>query len=332
MTKPVIAVTMGDAAGIGPEVVVKALVSETVQDSCRPLLIGPAAVIKPLLAAYGPGWDLYEATGPGDIPSDEHTLAVLDLHNLAPADIVTGTVCPACGKAAMENIAAAADLALRGEVQAIVTAPINKESISRAGYKDTGHLEYLARITGAKDYATMLAAGPLRVVHLTTHYSLKEACSMVRKDFILARLELIHRSFQQWGIRQARIGVPAINPHGGEGGLFGREEVDEIMPAVGAAQADGIDARGPYPADSIFTRAARGEFDVVLAMYHDQGHIPIKMLDFEHSISVALGLPFIRTSVDHGTAFDIAGKGIADATSMVEAIRCAVGLVEGRLI
>ena len=223
-----------------------------------------------------------------------------------------------------------AGLAIRGEVAALVTAPINKEAVRAAGYADTGHLEFLARLTGAEEYATMLTAGKLRVVHLTTHYSLREAVGLITKDRVLARLRLISRSFKSWGITP-RIAAAAVNPHGGEGGLFGREETDELAPAVRAARSEGIDVRGPFPADSVFVRALRGEFDVVLAMYHAQGHIAIKVHDFEGSLSVALGLPFVRTSVDHGTAFDIAGRGIADEHSLAGAFKLAVSLVNGRL-
>ena len=191
-----------------------------------------------------------------------------------------------------------------------------------------GHLEFLARLTNATEYAGMLVTGPLRVVHLTTHHSLIQACDLVTRERILARLKLTHHSFQQWGFEHPRIGVAALNPHGGEGGLFGTEEIEQIMPAVKEAQALGIDARGPFPADSIFHRAINGEFDVVIAMYHDQGHIAIKVHGFEKSVAVSLGLPFIRTSVDHGTAFDIAGKGTADPQSLEEAIKVAIGLSE----
>ncbi len=191
-----------------------------------------------------------------------------------------------------------------------------------------GHLELLARLTGATEYATMLVTGPLRVVHLTTHHPLKDACDLVTRDRILSRLKLTHDSFQKWGIEHPCIAVAALNPHAGEGGLLGREEIEEIRPAIEEAQNLAIDALGPFPADSVFNRALGGEFDAVLAMYHDQGHIPIKVHGFEKSVSVALGLPLVRTSVDHGTAFDIAGKGIANPQSLEEAIKMAVSLSE----
>jgi 4-hydroxythreonine-4-phosphate dehydrogenase len=267
-----------------------------------------------------------------DLHGQYGTIDLLDLHNLNLKEVTIGKVCVACGKAAMEYIKKAAELALKNKVNALVTAPINKEATIQAGYGDIGHLEFLARISRTSEYATMLISGALRVVHLTTHYSLKNACTLVTKERILARLKLTFESFRKWGITSPRIGIAALNPHGGEGGLFGSEEIEQIFPAIKESQNLGIDARGPFPADSIYVRAIGGEFDVVLAMYHDQGHIPVKVHGFEKSISVALGLPFVRTSVDHGTAFDIAGKGIANSQSMEEAIKTAVNLLEGNLL
>jgi 4-hydroxythreonine-4-phosphate dehydrogenase len=329
--RPLIALTMGDAAGIGPEVVVKALSSGGIYRICRPLLVGSGVVMEAVIRSLGCRIQLHPVQKAGEVEGKPDAIDILDLHNLNNDDFIIGKVCRSCGKASMEYIAIAADLALKGEVSAIVTTPINKEATVDAGYGDIGHLEFLARLTHAKEYATMLVAGPLRVVHLTTHYSLKEACSHVTRSGILARLRLVQESFTGWGIPHPRIGVAALNPHGGEGGLFGREEIEEIIPAVREAVASGIDARGPFPADSIFNRAIAGEFDVVLAMYHDQGHIPVKVYNFRDSVSVALGLPFIRTSVDHGTAYDIAGKGVADCRSLEEAVRVAVDLVNGKL-
>ena len=257
---------------------------------------------------------------------------LIDLKNLDGQEVVPGQISTTCGRAAMEYIAEATQLALDGQVQAIVTTPINKEAIIRAGYGDMGHMEYFSRVTHSSEYATMLTSGPLRVVHLTTHYSLKEACERVIKERILGKIRLTYNSFQKWGISHPRIAIAALNPHGGEGGLLGSEEIEQISPAIKDAQNMGIDARGPFPADSVFTRAIGGEFDVVIAMYHDQGHIPVKVYGFERSITVALGLPFIRTSVDHGTAFDIAGKGVASSQSLEEAILVAFGLSESKLV
>jgi 4-hydroxythreonine-4-phosphate dehydrogenase len=329
--KPVIAITMGDAAGVGPEVIVKALLSSEIYDICRPLVIGNSTILSATIKLLESPLQLNEIDSIGEILGQSGTIDILDLHNLDPNEVVVGKICPVCGKAAMEYITRAAKLALGGGVSAIVTAPINKEATIQGGYEDIGHLEFLARLSGATEYATMLVSGNLRVVHLTTHHSLKDACTMVTSERVLSRLRLTDESFRKWGIARPRIAVAALNPHGGEGGLFGREEMEQIAPAVEEAQQLVIDARGPFPADSIFTRAINGEFDTVLALYHDQGHIAIKVHGFENSISVALGLPFVRTSVDHGTAFDIAGKGIADCRSMEEAIRVAAQLVKGKL-
>jgi 4-hydroxythreonine-4-phosphate dehydrogenase len=254
-------------------------------------------------------------------------LNILDLKNLSFSEVEIGKTSAACGKASVEYIIRAAQLALHHKIDAIVTAPINKESTTLAGFGELGHLELLAHYTDTKEYATMLVSDNLRVVHLTTHYSLKEAVRRVKKELILARLKLAQKFFNDWGYSHPIIGVAALNPHGGEHGIMGNEELEEIVPAMTLAKEFGIDARGPFPADTIFNRALKGEFDVVIAMYHDQGHIPIKVHNVQKSVSIALGLPFIRTSVDHGTAFDIAWKGIADAVSMQEAIKQAVVLV-----
>ncbi|MFC1941801.1 4-hydroxythreonine-4-phosphate dehydrogenase PdxA [Chloroflexota bacterium] len=326
--RPVIAVTMGDAAGVGPEITVKALSSKRVNDICRPLLVGDGTAITKTIKMLDSPLKLNLVLKTSETKGQSGTIDILDLHNLEQQEVFIGKICKACGKAAMEYITKAAELVLQGEVKAVVTAPINKEATKQAGYGDLGHLEFLAQLTHATEYATMLVTGPLRVVHLTTHYSLIKACELVTKERILSKLKLTYNSFRQWGISQPRIAIAALNPHGGEGGLFGSEEMEQIIPAVEAAKSLGIDARGPYPADSIFTRAIHGEFDVVLALYHDQGHIPIKVHGFENSVSVTLGLPFVRTSVDHGTAFDIAGKGIADSRSLEEAIIMAVNIAE----
>ncbi len=331
--RPIIAITMGDAAGVGPEIIVKVLRLEEIYCLCRPLVIGESSLMQEAIKLTNSPLKLNSIDAIGEVKGQFGILDLLDLHNLDLKEVTIGQVCAACGRAAMEYIARAADLALKGEVKAIVTAPINKEATTKAGYGDVGHLEFLARLTKAKEYATMLATGPLRVVHLTTHHSLRQACDLVTRERVLARLKLTHDSFRKWGFERPCIGVAALNPHGGEGGLFGTEEIEQIIPAVKEAQALGIDARGPFPADSIFTRAINGEFDAVLAMYHDQGHIPVKVHGFEKSVSIALGLPFIRTSVDHGTAFDIAGKGIADSQGLEEAIKIAIGLSkEKRLV
>jgi 4-hydroxythreonine-4-phosphate dehydrogenase len=321
-----IAITMGDASGIGPEVVVRSLLDESIYKSCKPFVIGDKKILKNALKMVNGQAILNVIKTPNEASGNYGSIDVLDLHNLNEQDVLTGKVCAACGKASVEYIFKAAEFALRKEVDAIVTAPINKESTRKAGYGELGHLELLANYSGVSEYATMLISGLLRVVHLTTHYSLKEALNHVTRDCIYRRLKLTADSLESWGIKHPRIAVAALNPHGGEGGILGKEEIEQIIPAVSSIQAAGIHVFGPYPADTVFWRAIKGEFDAVLAMYHDQGHIPIKIYGFEKSVSVALGLPFIRTSVDHGTAFDIAWKGIADAQSMQEAIKVAVRL------
>jgi 4-hydroxythreonine-4-phosphate dehydrogenase len=229
----------------------------------------------------------------------------------------------------MEWVTKAGELALAGVVDAIATAPLNKEAAAMAGYQSIGHTELLQELAGVKTIATMLMSKNLRVVHLTTHRSVKVACDYVKKERILEFLQLTHDTFIKWGFASPRIAAAALNPHGGDGGLIGREEIEEIRPAVLAARQRGIDVTGPVPADSVFFQAIQGRYDAVLAMFHDQGHIPVKVYGFEESVTSNLGLPFVRTSVDHGTAFDIAGKGIAQHISMLESIRLAVELSRG---
>ncbi|HEY96510.1 MAG TPA: 4-hydroxythreonine-4-phosphate dehydrogenase PdxA [Dehalococcoidia bacterium] len=325
MEKKIIAITMGDAAGIGPEVIVKALGNPKIYDLCSPLVIGDRGVIDNTIKLLSSSLSLHTVKSINAVEGRYGVIDILDLQNLR-GEIIPGKISADCGRAAMEYIARAAEVTGNGEAAAMATAPINKESVARAGYLDTGHMKYLARITGTTEYAAMLMTGPLRVVHLSDHYSLKEACDLVKRERILAKLKLIRDSFLKWNLNDPRIGVAALNPHGSDGGLFGNQEETEILPAVNDAKKQGINAAGPYPADSIFNRAISGEFDVVLAMYHDQGHIAVKVHGFENSVAVTLGLPFVRTSVDHGTAFDIAGKGIADHQSMIEAIVTAVEL------
>jgi len=326
--RPVVAITMGDAAGIGPEVIVKALADRALYRSSRPVVIGESLALQAALDLVGSGASLHPIGSPAEASGRAGQIDLIDLNNLRWEDVTVGRLSPACGRASMEYIERAARLAIAGEVAAIVTAPINKEATWLGGYGDVGHLEFLARLTGAANYATMLVSGALRVVHLTTHYSLAEACRLVTKERVLAKIKLTDDSFRKWGFDWPRIAVAALNPHAGEDGQFGRDEIEQIGPAVEQARTLGILARGPFPADSIFNRAINGEFDAVLAMYHDQGHIAVKVHGFEQSVSVALGLPFIRTSVDHGTAFDIAGKGIAKGESMAEAIKVAISLVQ----
>ena len=326
--RPVLAITMGDAAGIGPEITAKALAEGEVYRLCRPVVVGAAwalregARVAQAPVQVQPVDDIDQARG------ELGTIDVLDLDNLRPEEVEMGQLSAACGRTAVEYIEEAARLAISGRVRGIVTSPINKEAVSLAGFHgDIGHQEILARMTQAPLTATMLMTGGLRVAHLSTHKPLRLACEYVQKENILAKLRLTHQSLVDWGIEKPRIAVAGLNPHGGDGGLLGREEIEEIAPAVEEGRALGIDARGPFPGDSVFYRAVGGEFDSVLAMYHDQGHIAIKMHNFEDSVTVTMGIPFVRTSVDHGTAFDIAGRGVAHHNSLVKAIEAAVQLV-----
>ena len=327
--KPAIAITMGDPCGIGPEVVVKALADPRVYASCRPLVVGNTYAMQRAVQLTGLPLTINETNDPTAAGYDPSVVDVVDIHNLNPEDITVGQLSVACGKASMEWVSKAGQLCLAGVVDGMATAPLNKEAASMAGYESIGHTELLQELTGAKAVPTMLLARNLRVVHLTTHRSLRVACDYVKKERILDFLQITHDSFVKWGFASPRIGVAALNPHNSDGGLLGHEEAEEIAPAVSAARERGIDATGPIPADSVFHHAIQGRYDAVLAMFHDQGHIPVKVYNFEESITANLGLPFVRTSVDHGTAFDIAGKGIAEHVSMLESIRLAVALAMG---
>ena len=328
--KPVVAVTMGDPCGIGPEVIAKALASPDVYENCRPLIIGNGWCMERALELVGSDLKLHQTTTPLESNGVAGTVELLDPGNLNVEDVTVGQISPVCGKAAMEWVASAGKLAMTGEVDAIATAPVNKEAASLGGYSAIGHTELFQEMAGSPTVATMLMSGSLRVVHLTTHRSLRRALDYVTKDRILSFLQLTHETFGRWGMPNPRIGVAALNPHGSDGGLLGPEEGEEIGPAVEAAKAAGVNATGPVPADSVFHQAISGKYDVVLAMFHDQGHIPVKVHGFERSITANLGLPFIRTSVDHGTAFDIAGQGVADHLSMIEAIKLAQTFARGQ--
>ena len=330
--RPFVAITMGDPAGIGPEVTAKALLNNRAYERCRPFVVGNAAALDDALRLIGAPTSSRVVHSFEEVVGRPGAIDVLDLENLDYGAIAPGHVSAAAGKASVEWILKAGELASSGSVKAVVTAPINKEACSLAGYRDIGHMEIFQSQTGAKEVATMLMAGALRVVHLTTHRSLRVACDYVTKANVLAKIRLTDDSFRNWGYSNPRIAVAALNPHASDGGLLGEEEEKEIAPAIEAARSEGIDANGPVPSDTVFNQAIDGKHDVVVAMYHDQGHIPVKVHDWARSVSVNLGLPFIRTSVDHGTAFDIAGKGVADHESMQEAINVALGLAnDGRL-
>ena len=324
--RPFVAITMGDPAGIGAEVTAKALLDQEIYEKCRPFVVGSAAAMDAALRLIGASVTTNIAHSLDEVAGQAGKIDVLDLENLDYSSIETGVVSPVAGQASVEWILKAGELAASGQVQAIATAPINKEACALAGHKDIGHMEIFQRQTNSSNVATMLMARQLRVVHLTTHRSLRIACDYVTHENVLGKIRLTDEHFKRWGFPTPRIGVAALNPHASDGGLLGDEEAKQIAPAVEEARSEGIDATGPVPADTVFTQAIDGKYDVVVCMYHDQGHIPIKVHDWALSVSVNLGLPFIRTSVDHGTAFDIAGKGIADHVSMLESIKVAVGL------
>lgn len=325
MPHPLIAVTMGDAAGIGPEIVVKALADPVLREELDAVVVGDAGRLR---VAAGIVNSPLEIVVVPDAASARSTSAIacLDL-DLLPDDLVMGEVSAAAGEAAYQSVVRAVELAMAGEVDAICTAPLNKAALHAAGRIYPGHTELIAELTGTPDYAMMLTAPTLRVIHVTTHVGLLDAIEAIDPPRVERVVRLGHRTLLSMGIAAPRIAVCAINPHAGEGGLFGRgEEEAKIVPAVEAVVADGIDAVGPLPADTAFFRASRGDFDLVVAMYHDQGHGPIKVLGIDGGVNVTVGLPIVRTSVDHGTAFDIAGKGIAEPESLKAALREAVRL------
>jgi len=324
--KPRIGITMGDPAGIGPEVVLKAAAESEVGAACIPIIIGDAQ----LLAHNARTLDLqcgYKIVRRGEpFPDRISDPLIYHLDNIE-GHIEPGIESGAAGKAAAGYIEAAVELCAAGSIDAIATAPINKRALFLGGYSFPGHTEFLAHLTGAEEVAMGFVAANLRVVLLSTHVPLSEAIRMVTRERIEKTVRLANRELRRWGIEQPRLAMAALNPHGAEGGLFGIEEVSEMMPAIETCRVtEGIDLRGPFSADTVYLRASRGEFDAVVACYHDQAMIPVKCLSFGEAVNVTLGLPFIRTSVDHGTAFYFAGKGIAEHSSMVAAIKLAAEL------
>lgn len=340
--KPIIGITMGDAAGIGPEIIVKALEKKELSQQAKLVVIGDAKTMEQALSIAHSKLQV-KAIKERDLerlPEDNNkNIYVLDLKNINLKRLQHGKVDPMAGKAAVEYIEKAVNLAMAGKIGAIVTAPIHKEAINKAGYHFAGHTEILAHLTGTKDYAMMLAHGPFRVVHVTTHSSLKEACARIKKKRVFTVIRLTYEFLKQLGIKNPKIGVAGLNPHSGEDGLFGDEEIKEIKPAIVAAQKEGWQVEGPVPPDTIFTKLKGKQYDAVVAMYHDQGHIPVKLVGFSmkpgsqewekmSGINMTLGLPIIRTSVDHGVAFGKAGKGRANPESMIEAIKLAIKLAQ----
>ena len=338
MNKPILGIAMGDPASIGPEITVKALSNPEIHERCRPLVVGDACMMEKAKHLVGhdeivihPVKDVKEALfTPG-------TIDVYDMHLVNAETLPIGKVSVEAGEAAFQYVKKVIELANAGEVDGTVTNALNKEAINLAGHHFSGHTEIYAHYTGTKKYTMMLAHHQLRVVHVSTHVSLREACDRVKKDRVLEVIRIAHQACLDLGIEKPAIGVAGLNPHSGENGLFGREEIDEIIPAIEEAKALGINADGPVPPDTVFSKARGGWYDIVVAMYHDQGHIPLKVVGFVYNheaqkwdavegVNITLGLPIVRASVDHGTAFDQAGKGVANELSLINAIDYAVVL------
>lgn len=336
---PLLGITMGDPGGVGPEVCAKALADPEIYTLCRPLIIGDGSVMSDAVSFSGLDLKVNNCKEVADAQFIHGIIDVLDLNNLPISNLQYKTVTPAQGRASFEYVDLAIKLALAGEIDGTVTGPINKAAINAAGYHYAGHTEIYGEKTGTKDYAMMLVDGGFRVTHVSTHVSLREACDRAKKTRILQVIRLTNKTLQELGIAAPRIAVAGLNPHCSEGGLFGHEEETEIIPAIEAAKAEKIDAEGPLPADTVFSKMKGGMFDAVVVMYHDQGHIPTKLVGFQYDdetdtwgqmagVNVTIGLPIVRTSVDHGTAFDRAGEGRANQQSMLDAIKMATKLAK----
>lgn len=335
--KPIVGITMGDPASIGPEIAIKALLQEKIYAICKPLLVGDAGVFNHIIdrlkfkATINPIKSVQEAKFQFGV------IDVFDLENVDLDKMVFGEISAMAGNASFEAVKKVIELALAGEVDATVTGPINKKSINEAGHHFAGHTEIYAHYTGTNKYAMLLVEEHLKVIHVSTHVSLRRACDLVKKDRILEVIDLLHNGLKQLGETNLKIGIAGLNPHAGDNGLFGTEDDQEILPAVEEARRRGFDVEGPVPPDTLFAKAATGSYGGIVAMYHDQGHIPFKLSGFQWNaekqqmdsvkgVNITMGLPIIRTSVDHGTAFEIAGKGVASADAMVLAIESAVRL------
>lgn len=334
---PIIAITMGDPASIGPEIAVKALQEKSIYEICKPLLIGDATVIKDIIGRMKMDTPVNAVSEVSEAKFQLGILDVFDLHNVDISKLQFGKIDAMCGEASFQAVKKAIELALAKEVDATVTGPINKKSINEAGHHFAGHTEIYAHYTNTRKYAMLLVEDNINVIHVSTHVSLRQACDLVKKDRILQVIELLRDGLQRLGKTDFKIGVAGLNPHAGDSGLFGTEDDEEIAPAVAEAKRLGYDVEGPIPPDTMFAKAAMGAYGGVVAMYHDQGHIPFKLAGFKWNaekqqmdsvkgVNITLGLPIIRTSVDHGTAFEIAGKGIASPDAMILAIESAVQL------
>lgn len=315
-----IGITMGDPAGVGCEVALKALKNEDFRK--RSIIFGSYSVVKYYNDLLNTNREINVISNIDDF--DKDCINVVDVYPLSLEDFEIGKVSAKCGDAAYRYVERAINWAMEGKIKAVVTAPLNKEALHIANHNYDGHTEIFAKLTNTKKYAMVLWSEKLKVIHVSTHVSLREACNRVKKDRIMDVINLADTTLRRMGIGKPKIAVAGLNPHAGESGIFGNEEIVEIVPAVKEAKEKGIDVEGPIAPDTVFLKAYEGKYDIVVAMYHDQGHIPMKLLAFDSGVNITVGLPIIRTSVDHGTAFDIAGKGIANEKSMVEAIKAAL--------
>lgn len=320
---PIIAIPIGDPAGIGPEITVKTLNEEEIYEISRPVIIGNEAVLKQAIDICGVELDINKIDDPDEGKYKYGTIDLIHFDNIEIGQFNFGEVSGACGKAAYEYIKQAIDLVQNKKAGSIATPPINKESLKAGGVPYIDHTAMLSAFTGVNDPLTMFEVHSLRIFFLTRHLSLKDAINQMTKERVHDYLNRCNEALKRLGFEDRKFAVAGLNPHAGENGLFGHEEIDELAPGVELARKDGVDAVGPVPADSVFHQALNGKYDAVLSLYHDQGHIAAKMTDFERTVSITNGLPFLRTSVDHGTAFDIAGKGVASAVSMIECVKAA---------
>ena len=340
--RPILAITMGDPAGVGPEIAVKALADPTIYEDCRPLVVGSPFIMERATGFVGKSEiKINEIKSVNEAKFECGTIDVLDPGLDGMETVVPGKVSAVAGDAAFKCVVKAIELAMANEVDGTVTNPLNKEAMNLAGHHFSGHTEIYAHYTNTKKYTMMLMHENMRVVHVSTHVSLREACDRVKKDRVLDCIRIAADACKQLGIENPRVGVAGLNPHCGENGLFGREDLDEIAPAVEAAKAEGIDATGPVAPDTVFSKMRGGWFDIVVAMYHDQGHIPMKVVGFVYDqekgeweavagVNITCGLPIIRVSVDHGTAMGHAGHGNASELSLVNSITCAAQLARHR--
>ena len=329
--RPLLALTMGDASGSGPEIIAKALAEAEIREMCRSVVIGDAATMKEALQITGMPGEVRAIKDVSDARFEDGIIEVVDLQNIDLAKLTRGRVNTMAGAAAYEYIKMATELTLEGKSDAIVTSAINKEALNKAGYHYDGHTGMLSEMCGTPDVTMMLVAGNLRVSHVSTHVSLREAIDRVRPERILTVVRLTNEAVKEMGIAEPRLAIAGLNPHSGEDGLFGDEEMKYIIPAIKEARRQGYDVMDrALPPDTIFARANDGQFDAAIAMYHDQGHIAVKMLGIWLGVNVTLGLPIIRTSVEHGTNFGKAGKGTADPRSLIAAIKLATTMARSR--